>query len=90
MDPMSIFGIIIFAIFSLIAISGSALAFNDKACGVGLFLLVMGLLFLFMFGGQIYCEGDKQGQINAANGKQKYHLTTQPDNTSKWELKEKK
>ena len=32
----------------------------------------------------------KQGQIDAANGKQKYHLTTQPDNTTKWELKDKK
>ena len=32
-----------------------------------------------------YKEGYKRGQIDAATGKQKYHLTTQP---AKWKLKE--
>ena len=47
----------------------------------------LGLIFLFCFVVFHYDTAYKQGQIDAANGIQKYHLTTQPDNTSKWEMK---
>ena len=59
------------------------------------FVLILGLLFLtgafWSNSSQTndlgYEQGYKQGQVDAAKGIQKYHLTTQPD---KWELKEKK
>jgi len=42
------------------------------------------LLFSFF---TFYDLAYKDGQVDAALGKQKYHLTTQPDKTLKWELK---
>ena len=45
----------------------------------------------FVFALMAMCEVEesyKKGQIDAFNGKQNYHLTTQPDKSQKWEKKE--
>jgi len=92
--------IIIFAIISLFLIILSGIIFAcDGLPGVGgtikesIAVFVLGLFF-FVFSGLAmrkhtknisYEEGYKAGQIDAANGKQKYVLTTQP---SEWKLKE--
>ena len=34
--------------------------------------------------------GYQQGQIDAANGQQHYHLVTQPDGSTEWERKDDK
>ena len=72
-------------VFLLIAAGAS---FSDKAFGLGLVFILVSLFTFFSVGSFIHKEAYKNGQIDAAIGKQKYHLTTQPDKTMKWELKE--
>ena len=35
-----------------------------------------------------HSRGYEQGQIDAANGQQHYHLVTQPDGSTKWQRKD--
>ena len=91
MDPMSIALIILFTFLAIDVFALSGLAFSDCKVffGAGIGLVLIGLIFVFLIVLESYDSGHKSGQIDAANGKQTYHLTTQPDNTSKWELKKK-
>ena len=69
---------------------GGTFLFNKLTWWFGLLCIAHGVLFLIIALGVRSDMSYKQGQIDAANGKQKYQLTTQPDNTTKWELKDKK
>jgi hypothetical protein len=89
MDPISIILIALFVSLSFLVVVVSSVAFFDGETGVGCMFLVMSIYCIFMAVFITYDKGHKQGQIDAANGKQKYHLTTQPDNSQKWELKKK-
>ena len=74
---------------SMFVVAGVFVGIKEIIPGT-LFFIAQGVLFLLLSFGIYAEESYKNGQIDAANGIQKYHLTTQPDNTSEWELKEKK
>jgi len=88
MDPIIIIIIVISALMSLGLVTVSILAFQDGSPAIGAWFLIGSISAIVMAVMLSHNQGHKSGQIDAANGKQKYHLTTQPDNTSKWELKE--
>ena len=65
----------------------SGIIFSDKEVRpASAFCLVTAISIFVIAAIEISEDLYKQGQIDAAQGIQKYHLTTQP---GKWELKEK-
>jgi len=88
-----IFGTICFIMLFLAAGALIYTSFNgdnvkDDLLAFG-FCFLFGLFFMAMSFVGIEDLGHKRGQIEAANGNQQYHLTTQPNNTTRWEYKEK-
>jgi len=80
-----IIGIVILVLLSLMLAMLLTLAIQDKAVSPAFSCVLLCLVCLLTAFGLTHDVSYRQGQIDAALGKQKYHLTTQPDNTVKWE-----
>ncbi len=78
------FGIIGVLIFGFLALSSG---FAQKTDCPILLLFILGILFCFISAVLFYEVAYKDGQVDAALGKQKYHLVTRPDKTVRWEEK---
>ena len=63
---------------------------NDSLIGfiVGWIFGVFFIIAVLCLSGSRYIDGVKAGQIDAINGKIKYELVKQCDNSTRWELKE--
>jgi len=82
--------VIVSMIFAVLLLIGVGAILTQRGIRlVGFVLFLQSILFVIVSVGSYGDIRYRRGQIDAANGKQKYHLTTQPDNTQLWELKKK-